>query len=318
MIISASRRTDIPAFYARWFINRIREEFLLVRNPFNAKQVRRVNLSPEAVDVIVFWTRNPRPLMPYLRELDDRGYKYYFQFTITGFPRDLEKSTPSPHRAIQTFTELSELIGKRKVIWRFDPILINSLVDENEHIRLFSKIARLLESHCDRVVISFADLYKKVQRNLDKVLHRKFDYVDIVSEKDRLFALAAQIQRVALEHGLEIQSCAEEMDLEEVGISRGKCIDDRLIRDVFGIEVDHSKDKGQRTACGCVKSIDIGQYNTCAHGCAYCYATYNNALVARNKRLHDERSPFLVGSPDDLAPEAVSQLLMDRQGSLFE
>jgi hypothetical protein len=165
MIISASRRTDIPAFFSDWFMNRVREEYLFVRNPYNAKQIKRVSLSPDSVEAIVFWTRNPDKLIPHLAELDSRGHRYYFQYTITGFPRALERSVPRPQVAIETFLRLSDLIGPEKVIWRFDPILISSLVDTAEHERIFAKIASALQGRAKRVVVSFADMYSKVNRN---------------------------------------------------------------------------------------------------------------------------------------------------------
>ena len=145
MIISASRRTDIPAFYTVWFMNRIRAGFLLSRNPFNAKQVIKVSLSPDSVDAIVFWTRNPDKLIPYFKELDSEGYRYYFQYTITGYPKSIERSVPNPLRAINTFLKVSDLLGAEKIIWRYDPILISNQVDINEHKRLFAKIANLLQ-----------------------------------------------------------------------------------------------------------------------------------------------------------------------------
>ncbi|EGQ9189875.1 DUF1848 domain-containing protein, partial [Vibrio cholerae] len=157
MIISASRRTDIPAFYTPWFMNRIRDQFLLTRNPFNANQIRRVSLAPEDVDLFVFWTRNPTMLMTHLDDLDYIGYKYYFQYTITGYPKQLEVNVPRPHRAIDTFCKLSDRIGAEKVIWRYDPILLSNVVDIHEHQRLFEKIARMLEGRTKKVIISFSD-----------------------------------------------------------------------------------------------------------------------------------------------------------------
>ena len=316
MIISASRRTDIPAFYTPWFMNRIRDGFLYIKNPFNAHQIKEVDLSPEAVDAIVFWTRNPAPLIPYLDELDEKGFHYYFQYTITGFPRELEKSTPTPYKAIETFKDLSKKIGKDKVIWRFDPILLSSLVDENEHKRLFQKIGQNLEGYTNRVVISFADIYKKVQKNLgDLSAEKNIHFQDIVEQKNTLNQLACDLSEIAKGYGFEIQSCAEEVDLDEVGIEHGKCIDDKLLNGLFNLGLDSKKDKGQREACGCIKSIDIGQYNTCLHGCSYCYATFNNKVVVNNKKKHDENSPFLIGSVEDVNPEHLPK--KSKQVNLF-
>lgn len=313
MIISASRRTDIPAFYSQWFINRVREGFLLTRNPFNANQVRRVSLNPSDVDVIVFWTRNPSKLMTHIPELNSSGYKFYFQYTITGYPRSIEAAVPRPHIAIDIFTQLSELIGHDKVVWRYDPILVSNLVDINEHKRLFKKIAGLLAGKTNRVVISFSDFYKKTERNLNSV--GGLVYSDITKDMDALLDLSKYMADIAYENGMEIKSCAEHVDTSSIGITHGKCIDEALIKDVFGISLSEKKDKGQREECGCIKSIDIGMYNTCLHECSYCYATFNKKSVISNKRKHDVNSPFLIGDVEDVDRSLLHPSEM--QSSLF-
>lgn len=315
MIVSVSRRTDIAAFYPEWFMNRIREGYVLTRNPFNATQVRRVSLLSSDVDAIVFWTRNAEKLVPHLPTLDTFGYKYYFQYTITGYPRTIEKSVPLPLRAIKTFSKLSDLLGPHRVIWRYDPILLSNLVGIDEHKRLFTKIATLLNGKTKMVVVSFADIYKKTERNLNAI--ETLQYQDIVLDRSLLIDLSCYMHDVALSNGMEIQTCAEKVDLTEVGISHGKCIDDALLESEFGLKLSFPKDKGQREECGCVKSIDIGQYNTCSHGCAYCYATYNNNVVAKNKRLHDPQSPLLVGNLGLDTHESLELNEEKRQPDLF-
>lgn len=314
MIISASRRTDIPAFYTPWFINRVKERFLLTRNPFNANQIRRVSLAPEDVDVIIFWTRNPSILMRHISELNTVGCRYYFQYTITGYPKALEAKVPNPYRAIQTFVDLSNEIGSDKVIWRYDPILISNQVDIYEHKRLFSKIASLLAGKTKRVVISFSDFYKKTERNLSKV--EGLIYSDITRDIDSLLELSKYMADIAFLNGMEIKSCAEHIDTTSVGIPHGKCIDEQLIKDVFGIALSNKKDTGQREECGCIKSIDIGMYNTCFHGCAYCYATFNKEIVLKNKRQHNAFSPFLIGDAEGIDPILLSPA-NKIQGTLF-
>ncbi|EMK3316743.1 DUF1848 domain-containing protein [Vibrio vulnificus] len=313
MIISVSRRTDIPAFYTPWFMNRVREGFLLTRNPFNAHQVRRVSLLPEDVELFVFWTRNPVMLMKHLDELDELGHKYYFQYTITAYPKKLETRVPRPHRAIENFIELSNRIGADKVIWRYDPILLSNLVDINEHKRVFSKIASMLHGKTRKVVISFSDFYKKTERNLNLV--EGLTYSDITSMPNELSELSKHMSSVAQQYGMEIESCAEELNDEVLGIKQGKCIDDNLINRVFNLDVSGIKDTGQREACGCIKSIDIGMYNTCLHGCSYCYATFNDKVVMRNKSNHDPKSPFLIGGAEGVDPNLLLKPIV--QGSLF-
>lgn len=303
MIISASRRTDIPAFYSKWFMNRIREGYVLNKNPFNANQVKKVILTPYQVDAIIFWTRNPKPLMPYLDELNNKGFNYYFQYTITGYKKELEKSTPNTYKAIETFIELSEKIGKEKVIWRYDPIIFTQYTDLNEHLRLFEKISKFLENKTDKVVISFADPYKKIQKNLDML-----NYQNILENKNELYELAKNISDIAKTRNMIVETCSESIDLDYCNIKHGKCIDDKLLEQLFNINLNIGKDKNQRKECGCVQSIDIGMYNTCAHGCSYCYATYNETSVKKNRLKHNPNSPFLIGDYEDLNEEVKKKL----------
>ena len=310
MIISASRRTDIPAFYSEWFINRIREGYVLNKNPFNANQIKRIPLTPYQVDAIVFWTRNPKPLIKYLDELDEKGFNYYFQYTITGYPRELEKHTPHPLKAIETFIELSDKIGKEKVIWRYDPIIFTQYTDFDEHIRLFDKISKALENKTDKVVISFADPYKKISKKLEAL-----EYQDILETKSKLYELVKIMSEIASSRNMIVESCSEEIDLDSCNIQHGKCIDDNLIENLFNINLNINKDKNQRKECGCVQSVDIGIYNTCSHGCTYCYATYSDNVVGKNKSLHNSNSPLLVGNLEDLSDEVLNKL--NKEQTLF-
>ncbi len=300
MIISASRRTDIPAFYSEWFINRIRAGLLCTRNPFNAHQIKKVSLSPKDVEVIVFWTRNPQPLMLHLAELQNMGHNSCFLFTITGYPRAFEKKVPRPHDAIEIFKNLSEQIGPEKVVWRYDPILISSLVALEDHKRIFGKIASALAGHTHRVIVSFADIYKKVKSNLDKFAKSNNVAIsDLTKDMESLLELSHYFAKTAEASGMQIQSCAEEIDLDSVGISHGKCIDDVWLNQIFNLRFPNGKDKGQRDQCGCIKSTDIGMYNTCLHGCEYCYATYSDVIVSKNFLKHDQHSPFLIGPAEN-------------------
>jgi hypothetical protein len=306
MIISASRRTDIPAFYAKWFINRIREGYVLNRNPFNANQIKRITLTPYQVEAIIFWTRNPKPLMQYLDELDEKGFNYYFQYTITGYPRELESHTPNTYKAIETFIELSDRIGKERVIWRYDPIIFTKYTDFDEHIRLFDKISKALENKTDKVVISFADPYKKITKKLSKI-----EYMDILEQKSKLYELAKKISEIAKSRNMIVESCSEAIDLDYCDIQHGKCIDDALIENLFDVNLHIGKDKNQRKECGCVQSIDIGVYNTCSHDCTYCYATYSDKSVDKNRLLHNPDSPLLLGNFEDLDEELRKKINSD-------
>lgn len=251
---------------------------------------------PADVDAIVFWTRNPARLMPYLSELDERGYRYYFQYTLTGYPRELEAKTLHPLKSLEVFQRLSDQIGREKVIWRYDPILLSNLLPYDEHLRLFGKLAASLNGCCERVVISFADIYAKTARNLKQT--PSLIYSDIAKDVSLCQSLARELAEIARANNMAISSCAESMDLTAFGITHGKCIDDVLLKQLFAIDVSSAKDRGQREACGCIKSVDIGAYNTCLHGCKYCYATSNHVLATENYKQHSPLSPFLLGEEE--------------------
>jgi len=288
MIISASRRTDIPAFYSEWFIDRIKAGYVLVPNPRNPKQVSKINLSPDVIDGIVFWTKNPAPMLKYLPELAD--YMYYFQFTLTPYGKDLEPALPSKtDELIQTFKTLATTIGKNRVIWRYDPILINDKYTTDYHLHAFKKIADELKGSTKKVVISFIDThYKNVKANQEGL-----NLLEI-NEKQKL-ELAGKLVKIAEKRGLTVESCSSDLPLQPLGINPARCIDGRLFEQLLDCGIKQEKDKNQREACGCMSSIDIGIYNTCGHGCKYCYANYNQGIVAKNLALHDVASPLLIG-----------------------
>ena len=296
MIVSVSRRTDIPAFYSQWLMNRLAAGFAMTRNPFNAKQVSRIELTPEAVSLLVFWTRNPLPLLPHLPDLDAMGYRYYFHVTLTGYPKALESATLRPAKAIDAFCQLAAAIGPQKVIWRYDPVLLCSALPVEAHIDRFARLARALEGSTQRVVVSLADLYAKSVRNLTTL--PGFSFSDIAADHAALGRLLPELQRIAASHGIRIQGCAEDPALDKLGLPAGKCIDEALIRELFGLELAARRDKGQRLHCGCIRSVDIGAYESCLHGCRYCYATTDPQLARRNYLHHNPLSPFLLGEPD--------------------
>jgi hypothetical protein len=306
-IISASRRTDIPSFYARWFINRIRAGYCAVPNPFNHKQVSYVSLKPQDVAVIVFWTRNPRPLMPYLDELDQMGFRYYFQFTILGYPRPIETKTPPLSSAIDTFRRLAGRIGPQRVIWRYDPVLFSQQTGAPYHLETYRHIAAALQGHTHRSVVSIMDFYRKSTRRLRQLADQGVEIVPFDGSSGPRFEDPMRgLVSSAHENGMEIVSCAEEIDLQAYGIRPGKCIDDDYIRQVFGIDVTHDKDPCQRQACGCVSSQDIGMYDSCLFGCSYCYATASFERATVNHAQHNPGSPSLLGWHDVPSPESIS------------
>ncbi|MFH1038604.1 MAG: DUF1848 domain-containing protein [PVC group bacterium] len=295
MIISASRRTDIPAFYSRWFINRVREGWCEVPHPFNREQVSRISLLPQGLDCIVFWTRNPRPLFPYLRELNERGFHYYFQYTVLNNPRELDSGTPSLPVSIKTFRELAGRIGAERVIWRYDPIVFSSITTAAFHRDTYERIARALRGCTRRSVVSIVDFYPRIGGRLNELEREGITFIRGEELRGSWFDdCMASLARSAQKNGMEIVSCSEGIDLTPYGITPGKCIDDQLIRRVFGIEVKGRKDPGQRRLCHCVLSRDIGVYDTCTFGCRYCYATASFQRAAENYRRHNPAAASLI------------------------
>ncbi|MBF0497913.1 MAG: DUF1848 domain-containing protein [Deltaproteobacteria bacterium] len=296
MIISASRRTDIPAFYANWFHHRVKEGYLNVPNPLNPNQITYVSLRPKDVEVIVFWTRHARPILPYLTDLSRRGYQFYFLYTILHNPRLIDPKSPPPRVAVDTLKRLSQIIGPDRVIWRYDPILLTTVTDLEFHTQAYARLAQKLQTHTFRSVISTVDIYNKAKRRIQDmtkqgVFVRSFDEL----EPDRMGRFFQQLARLAQENGMELTSCAEKLDLRPYGIPPGKCIDAAYIKKVFDLDLAYKKDPHQRPACGCIPSQDIGMYDSCLFGCRYCYATRSFDLALKNYRQHQPQSPSMLG-----------------------
>jgi len=308
MIISASRRTDIPAYYSEWLINRLRAGFVLARNPMNHAQVSKVILSPDVVDCIVFWTKDPLNMLDKLDIIDELGYKYYFQFTVTPYDKPVEKGLRDKDEIIKTFCELSGRIGKDKVLWRYDPIILNDMFDLKFHKERFSRLCRKLSKHTTQCIISFVDMYPKLK-------------TDILREisMDEMIELGKMISSVAKEFGIAVKACCEKPFLYEYGIEQAHCIDKTLIESICGYSLDIKRDRNQRNSCGCYESVDIGTYNTCRNGCIYCYANYSSKSVENNVKRHDPEGELLIGQVGDNDKIKTRNMKSnkDRQEKLF-
>lgn len=303
MILSVSRRTDIPAFYAEWFMERLRQKYVLVRNPFNIHSISRIPLTPENVDAIVFWTKNSKPIHKYLDEIDELGYKYYFQYTITPYKNDLEEKVQDKKEIVETFKKLSEKIGSEKVILRYDPVILSDNYTIDFHKKAFARLCDLLAPYTKKIVFSFLDDYKKISKNI-----KQLNIKEISAEE--MCIMAEYFADTAKNYNLKIESCAEQIDLERFGINHGKCIDDELIEKITGYKISAGKDN-QRNACGCIKCIDIGEYNTCMHKCLYCYANINKDAAFKNYKLHDKKSPLLIGYVDEIKDKITDRNIKD-------
>jgi hypothetical protein len=267
MIVSASRRSDIPAFHSAWFMEQFRRGEVKVRNPFHPAREKRVSLKKQDVAAFVFWSRDPRPLMEHLAEIEGGGYPSYFLITVTGYPRLLEPHCPRIEEAVVFFRELAGRIGRSRIIWRYDPVIFTEQTDFAFHVHNFSELATLLSPFAFRAVVSFFDPYPKVLRRLRKA---GIDAGAAAGTPEQQAALLGSFAAVAAASGLEIQSCAE--GVQGTAVLRGKCVDEGLLNELFSLNLSYRKDPSQRKLCLCQRSVDIGSYNTCCHGCLYCYA----------------------------------------------
>ena len=288
MIINTGQRTDIPAFYAEWFANRLKEGFVCVRNPYDPVQVSRYRLDPSVVDVIGFCTKDPSPMFQYMDLLKDYG-QYWF-VTITPYGRDIEPNVPDKHRLLEDFRKLSGITGIDAIGWRYDPILISQRYTAEYHLRAFEQIASALEGYTRTVVISFIDLYPKVRKNFPEARE--------VTKEERL-SLGKEIIRIASARGMTVKPCAEGDELAPYGAECGGCMRISDYEKAIGKQLNVPKKKGARAACACYLSCDIGAYNTCPNGCAYCYANYSTTLLKANLQAYDAHAPLLCSALSD-------------------
>lgn len=292
MIISASYRTDIPAFYGRWFLNRLAAGHARVVNPYGGPP-GRVDLTRAAVDGFIFWTKNLGPFLEALEDVDARGFPFVVQYSATGYPRALERSVIAPEAAVEHMRLVRGRWGPRSVVWRYDPIAVTTLTPPAWHRESFARLAEALRGVTDEVVTSFMEPYRKTARNLDVAARAaSFEWRDPEAEEKR--ALLAELAGIAAERGMGLTLCTQPA-LEGVsGVAPARCVDAARLSDVAGRAVN-AKQKGNRPGCLCVESRDIGAYDTCPHGCVYCYAVSSRAAARARFQAHDPEGEFLFG-----------------------
>jgi hypothetical protein len=290
VIISASRRTDIPAFYARWFATRLRAGYCEVKNPFNAGQVSRVSLAPEDVAAIVFWTRDPRPMLPLLPKLRAMGHEPFFLVTLMDNPRAMDPKCPGPETSVPTFAALAEALPGR-VTWRYDPLVLTEATPPDWHRRTFERLVSRLAGLTDRVMVSLMEPYRKIARRLAALAEA--GYPLLTAEPDTTLGLLADLRDMAASRGMRLFTCSQSEAYVAAGIAPGRCIDPDWIAARTGKPVPEARDPHQRPRCGCAPSKDIGAYDTCPFGCAYCYASVNFVRSRANFARHDPEAPSL-------------------------
>ena len=299
MIISASYRTDIPAFYGEWFERRLEAGYCSVANPYNRRKVRRVSLLPEDVDGFVFWTRNLGPFMGRLSRVADLGRPFVVQQTVTGYPRKLEPAALGAAEAVQLIRAVADAYGPRAAVWRYDPIVFTSLTPAHFHIENFESLAGALEGSVDEVVISFAQVYRKAARNLD-LAARNFGFTWTDPPDGAKLDLAARLVEIAKSRGMSLSVCSQRKYIVP-GAKAARCVDARRLAAVGGRPI-RAQLKGNRPECGCYESVDIGEYDTCPAGCVFCYAVLRREIALRRRVSHDPEGEFLFGPGEAAAP----------------
>lgn len=293
MVISASYRTDVPAFYGEWFMNRLDAGYCLAMNPYSSRATR-IRLDRNSVVGFVFWTKNLARFAGYLPEIRRRGYPFVVTYTITAYPRALERSVVDADRSAEVFRRVADRFGPRACVWRYDPVVFSSLTPEQFHLRQFERLAKKLSGATDEVIVSCAQIYDKTRRNMDRAARTfGFSWRDPADEEKR--TLVRQFIGIAGAYGMKLSVCGQRHLLVD-GAHDARCIDPERLADV-GADVSRVRQKPHREECGCFESRDIGAYDTCPHGCVYCYAVSSRRSALARFKAHDPKAEFLVPAP---------------------
>lgn len=307
MIINTGGRTDTVQYYTNWLLRRFSEGYALSRNPLFPNKVTRYELTPEKVDCVVFCSKNYRPILPRLHEITDR-FNTYFHYTITAYGKDIEPGVPSIEESMETLARLSGQVGKQRVAWRYDPVLLTKEYTIDRHMETFEKMAKALAPYIDRCIFSFVEMYKKLETNMPELLP--------LSEMDK-DALARGLGGIAGKYGIYLQTCGTNGDYSQYGIHASGCMTLDILGKANGIQFKSLKHKGLREGCHCIESRDIGAYDTCLNGCKYCYANKNPKKAFENYKDHDPASPLLLGhaKPGDTISQGAQRSFLSAKGT---
>lgn len=291
MILNTGGRTDTVQYYTEWLLRRFEEGYVLTRNPLFPSKVQRYELSPDKVDCVVFCSKNYRPILPRLREITD-SFPTYFHYTITAYGKDIEPGVPSIKESMETLIDLSRLVGKQRIAWRYDPVLLTKKYTIERHLETFEEMAGVLAPYIDRCIFSFVEMYKKLETNMPELIP--------LSQED-MNTLAKGLGSIAQKYRIHIQTCGTNGDYTPYGIHSSGCMTLDILGNANGIVFKNLKHKGLRQGCHCIESRDIGAYDTCLNGCKYCYANKNPKKAFENYKYHDPSSPLLLGhvKPED-------------------
>ena len=309
MILNTGGRTDTVQYYSEWLLNRFREGYVLSRNPLFPNLVNRIELNPDTIDVVVFCSKDYSPILGRLHEISDR-FNCYYHYTITAYGTDIEPRVPSIRQSIDTLKLLAAQVGREKIAWRYDPVLLTEKYTVQRHMDTFEYMARELTPYVDRCIFTFVEMYKKLETNMPELRP--------VSEEDKL-RLAEGLGAIARQYGLLLQTCASTDKYEQYGIQRSGCMTAEIFSQALGVNFKKATHKGNRKGCACMESRGLGDYNSCPNGCRYCYANKDHRKALENYRRHDPSSPLLLGNilPTDIIKPAKQTSLLDKEPKLF-
>lgn len=309
MILNTGSRTDIPAYYSDWFYKRIKAGYVYVRNPYYPSQITKYLLNPNVIDIMVFCTKNPRPMLDRISLLSE--FDTFWFVTITPYGKEIEPHVPPKEQVIRSFQQLSALVGSERMSWRYDPIFITDQYSIEYHTEQFAQMAKALSGYTSQCVVSFIDLYEKTKRN--------FRGIRSVTAKEQEILISA-FSPIAKEYGLQIHLCCENAGLVRENVDADGCLSKAVLEKALGCKLNVPKKKAARNECSCLLGADIGAYNTCGHGCLYCYANYDKETVTKNMRLHNVSSPLLIGdiTENDVIKPAEQKSWKDEQLDIFD
>ena len=286
MIVNVGGRTDIVNYYSKWLLNRIKEGYAYSRNPLFTNNVSKINLEPENIDCLIFCSKNYEPILKYIKEINEK-YRIICHYTITAYGKDVEPNVPNIDNSINTLIKLSKIIGKEKVLWRYDPILLTNKYTIKKHIETFNYMAQKITPYVQRGIFSFVEMYKKLEYNMPEIIPFTIE--------DKL-TIAKEIGKIAKKYNLYIQTCGTDENYEKFGIHLSGCNTVEILEKANNVKYKNLKPKEMRKGCHCIPSRDIGAYDTCLNGCKYCYANKRPEIAVKNYKLHNENSPILLGN----------------------
>lgn len=309
MILNTGSRTDIPAFYSEWFMRRIEAGTVCVRHPFQPKRVLRYQLDPSSVDVLVFCTKNPKPMLEHLDRL--MRFNMFWGVSITPYDQTIEPYVPPVRQVVESFKQLSSKLGKKAVEWRYDPVFIDDKYTLDVHIKSFQWMASELSGYTEACVVSFIDLYQKTKRNFPRVRPLR---------EDEQITLIKAFVKIGQHYGIRIKTCLENEALSQFGVDVQGCMTQSVLENALNIRLDIQKKTQARKGCDCLLGNDIGAYDSCPHGCVYCYANNDRATVLCTIKRHHIDSPLLIGTleKEDVLVDVIQKSNLDRQMRLFD